>query len=76
MNPLKNLHCIVIESLKDLPSRLQIKDLMSKHRVEKIPIINKNQEILGNTLSELIFLSANFLSIIPILIFLIRVGNA
>lgn len=48
MNPLKNLHCIVIENLTDLPSRQQIKDMMSKHRVEKIPIINKNQEILGN----------------------------
>jgi len=40
MNPFKNLHCIVIEKLTDLPSRQDIKNLMSKHRVEKIPIIN------------------------------------
>jgi IMP dehydrogenase len=47
MNPLEKLTTMVVESIRELPSLPEIKDLMVKKRVEKIPIINKENEIIG-----------------------------
>jgi hypothetical protein len=47
MNPIKNLHCIRVDKLSDIPSPKEIKAMMAEKRVEKIPIVNNFNEILG-----------------------------
>jgi IMP dehydrogenase len=47
MVPYEKLIVIKIESLSDLPGPKEILDIMTKNRIEKIPIVNNRQEILG-----------------------------
>ena len=47
MTPVSKLHTIVTDDLSKIPSTAEIRALMSKNRVEKIPILNSQGCILG-----------------------------
>lgn len=47
MTPLKEIECIRVQNIKEIMSPNEIREKMVKKRVEKIPIINNDDEILG-----------------------------
>lgn len=47
MIPFEKLITIEVEILERIPSSQEIENLMTKNRIEKIPIINSKKEILG-----------------------------
>lgn len=47
MVPIEKLEVIIADSLSSLPTPQEIEEIMTKKRIEKIPIINSRNEILG-----------------------------
>jgi IMP dehydrogenase len=47
MTPLKDIESIRVQNIKDIMSPIEIREKMVKKRVEKLPILNDDDEILG-----------------------------